>query len=157
MRACVIAAVVLATGTARADDRGTLYDRLWPRLPLVPVERSRGTERDFGEQLEDQLTELGNQLGTHMNMLSKDRMIMRVDGRRRRAYIRLGSSSGNLTFRIANDIEFGGGAARVNTKIDLGIKHHVIRLELPDWEMAPASLNGDHGVELRLPLLRKTF
>ncbi|MBX3161036.1 MAG: hypothetical protein KF773_34065 [Deltaproteobacteria bacterium] len=153
-RLVVALALVGAGGVARADDVPRLYDRLWPRMPLTPY------GRDFGEQLEDQLTALGNQLGQHVSLLSKDMLIVRVDGRRRRASIRLGTTADrerNLTFRIENDIDFTEGFARVNTRIDLGIKHHVFRLELPDWEMAPVEYRGDYGVELRLPLLRRTF
>ena len=81
------------------------------------------------------------------------------DGRRRRAKIRLGSNEDGrfLTFRLAGDIHFTRGVARIQARIDLGIGSHVVQLELPDFEMAPANYRGERGVEIRVPLFKRTF
>jgi hypothetical protein len=140
----------IAASPAAADD-ASLYDRLWPRVP----DSQRLT---LSEQITDQLTALGNQLGYHLDLLSQDMVALRVDGRRRRAYVRLGAGEGEfLSFRLASDVHFTEGLARVATTVDLGIAGRTLHLELPDVEMAPASYRGERGVELRLPLFRRRF
>ena len=137
-------------------DQGSLYDRLWPRVPDAQ-----------GLTLEDtiieHLSELGNKLGYHIDMLSSDMVALRVDGRRQRAYVRVGNASGlgrgskYLTFGFASDVLFTEGLARVATRIDLGIGGRTVHFELPEVEMVPAEYRGDRGVEVRLPLFRRRF
>ncbi|MDX2089196.1 MAG: hypothetical protein SFX73_15175 [Kofleriaceae bacterium] len=146
--AVVVAAFVLPD-VARADD---LYDRLWPQLPL-------GGGLTLSQQITDQLTELGNTLGTHLDLLSHGELGLQVDGRRRRARVRLGSTDTEryLVFRLASDIHFTQGVARVRARLDLGIGDHIVALELPDFEMAPTEYRGERGVVIRVPLFRREF
>ena len=60
-------------------------------------------------------------------------------------------------FKLASDIHFTRGVARIQARIDLGLGKHVVHLELPDFEMAPAEYHGERGVEIRLPLFRRAF
>lgn len=134
---------------AHADD---LYERLWPDVP-------QSGRLSLSQQITDQLTELGNTLGTHLDMLSAGELGLRFDGRRRRARLRIGSSDTEryLVFRLASDIHFTHGIARVQARLDLGIGEHLVQLELPDFEMAPTEVRGERGVEIRLPLFKREF
>lgn len=135
---------------AHAEDHA-LYDRLWPRVP-------EGRHLKLSEQITEQLAELGNTLGTHVNALSNDMLTLRFDGRRRRAYVRVGGGNSEfLTFRLASDVHFTEGRARISTRLDLAVAGRTMKLDLPEMEMAPASYRGERGVELRLPLFRRTF
>jgi hypothetical protein len=150
LRGLAVAAIVASTATANADDKG-LYERLWPQVP----DSQRAT---FSQQIQDQLTELGNTLGYHAAVLSHDMIALKVDARKRRAYMRFGGGDEQLlSFRLASDIQFTEGLARVNTKIDLSIRGRTFELELPEMEMVPASYRGDRGVEVRLPLFRRRW
>jgi hypothetical protein len=135
---------------ARADEH-SLYDRLWPQVP-------DGHQLTLSQQITDQLTELGNQLGHHLDLLSNDILQLTFDGRKRRAYVRLGAGDVHyLTFRLASDVYFTDGRAQITTQLDLGIAGRTLHLELPDFEMVPAEYRGDRGVEVRLPLFKRNF
>lgn len=147
----VVAVLLASTSVAAADDHA-LYEQLWPEVPT-------STRLTMSQQITDQLTELGNTVGHHMNVLSNEMLMMQFDGRRRRAHVRLGINSLNdhLTFSFAGDVHFTQGVARVQATLDVGIAGHVVSLEIPDFEMAPASYRGERGVEIRVPLYKRTF
>jgi len=137
--------VLLFASTASADEDKGLYERLWPRMPN-------------SEQLVDHIAELGNILGYHANVLSHDMVALKFDGRRRRAFVAVGGGDDRfLTFKLASDIEFTEGLARVNTRVDLAFHGKKLELQIPEVEMAPAEYRGDRGVEVRLPLFRRRF
>ena len=144
-------ALVLLTASASAEDRA-LYERLWPEVPS-------GARLTLSQQITDQLTELGNTVGHHLDVLSNELVGLTLDGRRRRAKVRFGSTTSEryLTFSLAGDVHFTHGVARIAARIDVGIAGHVLALELPDFEMAPTSYRGERGVEIRLPLFKRTF
>lgn len=147
--ACV--AAVSSAAAADAPDAPALYDRLWPRVP-------EGRHLTLSQQIEDRLTVLGNTLGHHLDLLSKETLTLRFDGRRRRASVRLGAGEAQyLTFRLASDVHFTEGLARISTRVDLSIAGHALHLELPDFEMTPTEYRGERGVMVRLPLLRRDF
>lgn len=136
---------------AVADDHAR-YERLWPEVPTA-------TRLTLSQQITDQLTVLGNTIGHHLDVLSNELVGLRFDGRRRRARVRLGSDApdGYLTFKLASEVHFTHGVARVSARLDLGVGDHVLALELPDFEMAPASYRDERGVEIRLPLFTQSF
>ena len=143
-------AIVLATTAAHGDDDLVLSDR-WHDVP--PSQRLR-----LSQQITDQLTELGNFIGAQMNTLSDDMLGLRFDGRARRARLRLGTGEGQyLRFKFDSDWHFTQGKARITAKLDLGIGTHQWHLELPDMEMVPASVLGQRGVEVRLPLFERRW
>lgn len=150
-RGVVLAAVVAALpASAMAEDRG-LYERLWPRVP----DSQRLT---LSQQIADQITELGNTVGYHVGTLSHDTLALRVDGRRRRAFVRLAAGDERyLTLQLASDIHFTEGLARVNTRVDLGFRGRRVELELPEMDVAPTSYRGERGVEIRLPLFKRRW
>lgn len=142
---------VLVVSTTSASADSDLYDRLWPRVP-------EGRNLKLSDQITDQLTELGNFMGEHMNVLSHDVLSMTFDGRRRRAYLRVGGGDARfLEFKLASDVYFYDGKAQINARIDLTIAGNKMQLELPEMEMVPASYRGERGVEVRLPIFKRNF
>jgi hypothetical protein len=142
--------VVAATAPAAADD-GDLLAIRWPGVP-----ESRGLSLE--DQIMDRMTQLGNELGRHLDLLSHETFQLSVDCRRRRARVRFGAGDNDLVaFRFAGDIHFDDINARVDARIDLSIRGHLLHLELPTFEMSPAVYRGDYGVELRLPLFVRQF
>ena len=151
MRVGVALACVAAMSSVAAAEEHALYDRLWPRVP-------EGRHLKLSEQITDQLTLLGNTLGYHLDVLSKETLTLRFDGRRRRAYVRVGAGEGQyLRFGLASDVQFIGGLARINTRVDLSIAGRALHLELPEVEMTPTEYQGERGVVVRLPLFRRNF
>ena len=145
--------LVLCALTSAAAANDDLYERLWPEMPT-------STRLTLSQQITDQLTELGNTVGYHVNTLSHEVIALGFDGRRRRAKIRLGLADGPdsyLTFKLAGDVHFTHGVARARIRLDVGVAGHVLQLELPDVEMAPAEYRGERGVEIRLPLFKREF
>jgi hypothetical protein len=123
----------------------------WPSVP-------DGHGLSLEDQITDRLTELGNQLGHHLDLLSHDTFQLKVDGRQRRAHIRIGGGSSELlSLRLDGDIQFEDINAHVHARVDLALRGHAVSLELPPFEMSPVSYRGDHGVELRLPLFVQRF
>lgn len=147
--ACV-AAISVLSGDAGADEYA-LSEQLWPRVPA-------GTQLSLSEQIQERLTLLGNTLGYHLDLLSRDTLSLRFDGRRRRAFVRFGGGEAQyLTLRIASDVHFTEGLARISTRLDLSVAGRALHLELPEVEMAPTEYHGERGVVVRLPLLRASF
>lgn len=145
--------LLCATVDVASANSEDLYERLWPEMP-------NSTRLTLSQQITDQLTELGNTVGHHVNTLSNDAIALGFDGRRRRAKVRLGledTPDSYLTFKIAGDVHFTHGVARVAARLDIGVAGYVLHLELPDVEMAPASYRGERGVEIRIPLFKRSF
>ncbi len=138
--------------TALAARAQTIAEQRWPSLPM----HKRLT---FGQRITDELTEFGNQLGYHLGVLSNDMLALSFDGRKRRAKVMVGTDDGGyLVFKLKSDVQFlGGGVARINAKVDLGIGGRVMHFDLPEFEMAPTEYRGERGVELRLPLIKQSF
>ncbi|HEU4729596.1 MAG TPA: hypothetical protein VFT22_16975, partial [Kofleriaceae bacterium] len=106
----------------------------------------------------ERLTQLGNELGRHLDLLSHDMFRLTVDGRRRHAHVRVGGGTSELMeLQLDGDIQFDDINAHVHASIDLAFHGHALRLELPEFEMSPAEYRGDYGVELRLPLFVRKF
>jgi hypothetical protein len=146
----VLAMLFASAGTAAADPAVLLASR-WPSVPDV-------AGLSLEDQITDHLTELGNALGRHLDLLSHDMFLLTVDGRHRCAHVRLGGGEGRgLRLQLDGDIQFDDANARVATRIDLALHGHAVHLELPTFEMSPAAYRGDHGVELRLPLFEQRF
>ena len=145
--------LLCSMGDVAAANNDDLYDRLWPEMP-------NSTRLTLSMQITDSLTELGNIVGQHVNTLSNEMIALDFDGRHRRAKVRLGLADGPdryLTFKIAGDVHFTQGVARAKVRLDIGVAGHVLQLDLPDVEMAPAEYHGDRGVEIRVPLFKREF
>lgn len=153
MRSGIVTALLCALAApAHAEtSEHQLYDRLFPRVP-------DGRHLTLSQQITDQLTLLGNTIGQHVDVLSHDTIGLRFDGRRRRAFVRLGAGSVRyLTFSLASNIHFTQGMARIDTRINLSVAGRAYAFKLPEVEMVPASYRGERGVEIRVPLFKRTF
>jgi hypothetical protein len=129
----------------------TLNERLWYR-------GSARKQTAMSEVIVDQLTELGNQLGYHLDAVSMELIALKFDGRRRRMHFGVGAGErGYLSFRVDSDFHFVDGLARVTTRIDLAIAGKTLELSLPEVELEPTSFRGERGVEVRLPIINKRF
>lgn len=152
MPRAVIAAIV-SVAAARAPavaEPVALADR-WPS---VPASRALSLE----DQITNKLTELGNQLGRHLDLLSHDTFQLTVDCRRRRAHLRIGGGDdATVAVRLEGDVQFEDLNARIDAHLDLAFRGHALRLELPAVEMSPAWYRGDYGVAVRLPLFARSF
>jgi hypothetical protein len=146
----VTLALVATTSVAHASDTD-LYDRLWPEPPI-------SARLSLSQQLIEQLTVFGNTVGFHMNQLSADVISFEMDARARTARFRVGGGDARyLTFELAGDIEFVAGEARITPELVVGIAGRTLRVELPEVDMVPASYRGERGVEIRIPIFRRTF
>src|SRR5512140_2663822 len=155
VRSMIVVAVLVATGRlAAAEPAGEPALLLGDRWPSVPESHGLTLE----DQITDRLTQLGNELGRHLDLLSHDMFQLTIDGRHRHAHVRLEAGSvGLLAFQFDSDIQFDDINAHVHARIDLGFHGHSVRFELPAFEMSPAEYHGDYGVELKLPLFVRKF
>jgi hypothetical protein len=143
-------ATVLVSATAVAEPDMALSTR-WPNIP----DRHGLSLQD---QITDRLTEIGNQLGQHLDTLSADMFQLKVDGRRQRAHIRLGAGDvDTLSFNVDCGIQFQDLNAHVDAHIDLGFDGHLLRLELPEFQVQAAEYRGDYGVQVEVPVFVQRF
>ncbi|MCX5747489.1 MAG: hypothetical protein NT062_33915 [Proteobacteria bacterium] len=144
--------VIDATGAARADATCVALDAAWPRVTEDLHRVSIGT------QITDQLTELGNELGHHMHVLSHDLVSIQFDGRQRRAKVKVGAGDDRyVSFSIATDIKFEGGLARVKTTLDFSVQGKRVTFDLPEFAMMPQSYQGDRVVVLLVPVVERRW
>lgn len=113
--------------------------------------------RTYSERIADELTLLGDSIDGHIGQLTLDKVKFRVDGRARRAHLRLAGETRYLSMTIQSDVHFRSGAAGVDTVIDLRVAGRGVRLELPEFEVMPRSYLGERYVEVRVPIIRGTF
>jgi hypothetical protein len=134
-------------------DAELLVQHRWPSATFGP-------QLSMSDQITDHLTELGNTLGQHLDLLSQDMFRLKIDGRRRRAHIGLGGGDGDadlLTFRLNGDIQFDSLNARVDAHLDLGIHGHMLHLELPAFQVQTDEYRGDYGVQVEVPVFEHRF
>jgi len=142
-------AALAASSRPAAAEPIALID-LWPAVP-------GGRAQSLEDQVTDRLTELGNVLGRHLSVLSHSALQLTVDCRLRRAHLRLGAGDDTtLAVRLDGDVQFEDLNARVHARLDLGFHGHALHVELPDFEMSPATYRG-YGIELTLPLFARSF
>jgi hypothetical protein len=113
--------------------------------------------RTYSERIADQLTVLGDTIDGHLGPLTMESVKLRVDGRARRAHVRLAKETRYLSFTIASDVHFRRGAAGVDTVIDLRVAGRAMRFELPEFEVIPRSYMNERYVEVRVPIIKGTF
>ena len=143
-RASLAVSAIAAMTTAASAD---------PFEPPPPVPKGR----TYSELIAQQLTVLGEGVDGHLGALTLDAVKFRIDGRQRRAKLRLAGESHFLSLTLEGDVHFRRGGAEVDAKIDLMVAGHAVHFELPDFEVMPRSYLGERYVEVRVPLLRGTF
>lgn len=114
--------------------------------------------RSTRQKVEENLTELADEFGNHLSRLSFDMLDLRFDARSRQARLRLDAGDrDNLRLKLDSDVKFRGGYARVHARVDLRLAGRDFTLDLPEFDVVPASVSGQRGVELRLPILYGEF
>lgn len=147
----LIACAILAVSASAAAEPDMALSTRWPNIP----ERHGLSLQD---QITDRLTEIGNTLGQHLDLLSADMFQLKVDGRRQRAHIRFGAGRMDmLAFQVDCGIQFQDLNAHVDAHIDLGFDGHLLRLELPAFQVQPAEYRGDYGVQVEVPVFVQRF
>ncbi|MDB4958455.1 MAG: hypothetical protein JWO36_6024 [Myxococcales bacterium] len=142
--------VAAVSPRSHADDSITV-DKRWPGLPAFQA-------LSLEDQITDHLTELGNLVGSHVDVLSHDMIGLHVNGRANRARLRLGGGNDRyLTFRLDSDWLFAEGKARVNAHVELGLHGHMLDLQLPAMDVIPDSYHGQQLVQVNVPLLERHF
>ncbi len=148
-----VAVGVGASGRTASADCMAMLDQAWPAVEQPTMHR-----RTMTDAITDQLTDLGNELGHHMNVLSHDSISLSFDGRARHAKVRVGGGDDRyFTFAVATDIQFTGMDARVKTRIDMSVSGHRMHFDLPEFEMEPQSYQGDRVVVLLVPFLERRW
>lgn len=143
--------VVLALTSVAHADEYSLYERLWPNVPS-------SRQATLSQQFTDTLSELGNQLGYHLDQLSGDTLEMKFDARKRKARVKFGLfDSEYATFTVDTLIRFQDGLAKIDARLCVGVADRVMHVNLPEIEMLPTEYHGERGVQLRLPLYRRYF
>ena len=149
-RRLIACAIVLASSAAAAEPDVALSIR-WPS---VPDHHSLSLQ----DQITERLTEIGNALGRHLDLLSADMFRLKVDGVRRHAHLRIGGGSvDRLSVLFDCGIQFQDLNAQVDAHIDLGLDGHRLRLELPAFQVQAAEYRGDYGVQLEVPVFVQRF
>lgn len=151
MRRTVLASVLLLGSTAAAEPELALSTR-WPTL-------SESHKLSLSDQITQRLTEMGNTLGHHLDLLSAETFQLQVDGFQRRAHIHIGAGDADtlLQFHVNCGIQFDSVNANVNARIDLGFDGHLLTLELPAFQVQPAEYRGDYGVQVEVPVFVQRF
>lgn len=146
-----VLAILVGSAPRTSADPAVLLASRWPAVP-------EGHGLSLEDQITDRLTQIGNELGRHLDLLSHDTFQLEVDGRHRQAHVRIGGGNAEfLALRLDGDIQFEDINAHVHARLDLALHGHAVHLELPAFEMAPAEYRGDRGVEVRLPLFLRKF
>lgn len=147
----LVLVLAATTAVASADDRLYRVDTRWP---TVPVDHSLPLE----DVMVDNLSDLGNLVGDHIDQLSHDFIGLHVDGRGQHARLRLGGGNPHfLTLRLDSDWLFGNGKARVNARLELGLGSHVLDLKLPAMDVSEDSYHGIQLVQVNVPLVERRF
>jgi hypothetical protein len=131
--------------------RCTPFTHRWPELPADP-------NLSLEDQITDHLSELGNMIGGHMNLLSDHLLAVSVDGRHNRAHLLLGGGNAHyLTFKVDSDWLFSDGKAHVKARLELGVAGHQVELRLPDMDVIPDNYHGQDLVQVNVSVLERRF
>lgn len=143
--------VALSAIDARADATCIALEAAWPKAPAK-------SGASMGMMITDELTEIGNEIGHHMNVLSKDVVSLSFDGRQKRLKAKVGlGDSQYASFSLATDIQFVGSTAKVKATIDFSIQGKRMKFDLPEFEMMPQSYQGDRVVVLLVPIIQRRW
>lgn len=127
-----------------------VYDERWP---AVPVDRTP----PLGARVMDQLTVFAVGLERELDALTVDLVSLRLDPRGRGCRVRVGGGDRRLALSVAGDIQVEDGTAQIRARLDVALAGQTLRVTLPRFEMAATSYRGERGIEVRLPLVRRSF
>jgi hypothetical protein len=136
-------ALVLAGSAAHANPR--------------PDASSR-EDATFGKRVLENVVDATNGFFEHnIDRLSHDMVVIRVDAEHQRAKLAVGAGLAGINLHIASNVTVVDGTARVSPRVALAVAGKSVDLKLPTVDVAATEYHGERGVELRLPLLRRTF
>jgi hypothetical protein len=137
MRCLLVFAPLLAlTATAHADDATPATGKL--------VDKVVAMTNQFFDQ--------------HVDLLTLDMFQLRVDAEHRAAKVAVGGGDARVVkLRVAGNVEVVDGTARIHSRVAFGLAGKQLDLRLPNVDVAAASYRGERGVEVRLPLVRRSF
>jgi hypothetical protein len=139
------------------------------RTLILLVLLTRTAAADPPPKLVDKVVELTNDFfDRHVDLLTYDMLKLRVDAEHRAAKIEVGGGSPRVAkLRVASNVEVVDGTARIKSRVALALGGQQLDLRLPSVDVAPSTyphrFSGERddrferGVELRLPLLRRSF
>ena len=130
--------------------RAETYDRRWPTVP-----EDRNTP--LGERVMDRLTAFAVAFERELDVLTIDLVSLRLDPRSRGCQLRIGGGDRRLALAVAGDVRVIDGTAQIKARLDVELAGRRAHVVLPRFEVAATSYRGERGVELRLPLIRRTF
>ena len=117
-------------------------------------------------QLVDKVVEMTNHFfDQHVELLTYDMLHLRVDAEHRAAKIAIGGGDRRLLkLRVAGNVEVVEGTARIQSRVAFAVAGKQLAVRLPNIDVGPSTyphrFGGDRyerGVEVRLPLLRRSF
>lgn len=146
----VCATLAFLAGAARADD-DVEYVGMTDVGDLDPIRPK------VSEQIADSVTELGDEVDAHLGALSAGVVTLRFDGRSREIHLGFDLEGDNASFSFRSDVHVRGGVARVDARIDLRLVGRHVHFDIPDFEVAPRSHDGDRYVEVRIPIFTGRF
>jgi len=142
----VVLALLLGARTAAAES----YEVHWPTVPADPAV-------PLGERVIERLTAFAAVLEREVDLLTVDLVSLQLDPRGRGCRVRIGGGDRRLALRVAGDVHVEDGTAQIHARLDVALAGRQLRVALPRLEMGATSYRGERGVELRLPLLRRSF
>jgi hypothetical protein len=112
----------------------------------------------FGKQVMTKVVDATNGFfAKHVDRLSHEWVVIRVDGEQQRAKLAIGAGLGGYRLRVASDVTVVDGTARVTPRLALAVAGKSLDVRLPTVDVAATTFRGERGVELRLPVVRGTF
>lgn len=137
--------VVALGGVARGDELA---------IASRPIKKGKPLKK----RVEDNVDDIADQFGLQVSRLSYDILQMHFDVKKKRAELKLDAGDTNtLGFTFDSDVKFHGNFARVDATVDLALGGRVFKLDLPEVDVGHSKFAGEHGVEVRLPLLHGKF
>ena len=171
--ACALVAALASSALAdpAALDLATARpaQRVWPSIRAARTASSiqaavltRGVPAWHGltmdQRITDHLTDFGNLVGRHLDLLTDDLVRLRVDGRANRAWLRVGGGDARyLALHLATDWHFVGNVAEVYAHLQIGVAGHKVDLALPEVELSGDSYRGQQLVIVDVPLFQRRF
>jgi len=123
-------------------------------LPELPTQE----EPQLGKKVLGKVVDATNGFFEHnIDRLSHDMVVIRIDGEQQRAKLAIGAGLAGFGLHVASSVTVVDGTARVSPRVALAVAGKSLDLKLPTVDVAATEYHGERGVELRLPLLRRTF
>lgn len=115
-------------------------------------------EGEFGKRVLSNVTDATNGFFEHhLDRLSHEMVVIRIDPEQQQAKVDVHAGLLGFGVRVASNVTVVDGTARVSPRLALAVAGKSLDLRLPTVDVAATEYHGERGVELRLPLVRRTF